>query len=65
VKPTEGRLKINGKDITRLKPHQRAKQGLVYLPQESSVFRKLSVEDNIRAIAETLKISRSHREELV
>ena len=65
VKPTEGRLEINGKDITRLKPHQRAKQGLVYLPQESSVFRKLSVEDNIRAIAETLKISRSEREELV
>ena len=59
VKPTEGRLEINGKDITSLKPHQRAKQGLVYLPQESSVFRKLSVEDNIRAIAETLKISRS------
>jgi lipopolysaccharide export system ATP-binding protein len=65
VKPTEGRLEINGKDITRLKPHQRAKQGLVYLSQESSVFRKLSVEDNIRAIAETLKISRSEREELV
>ena len=65
VKPTEGRLEINGNDITRLKPHQRAKQGLVYLPQESSVFRKLSVEDNIRAIAETLKISRSEREELV
>lgn len=65
VKPTEGRLEINGKDITSLKPHQRAKQGLVYLPQESSVFRKLSVEDNIRAIAETLKISRSEREELV
>ena len=65
VKPTDGRLEINGKDITHLKPHQRAKQGLVYLPQESSVFRKLSVEDNIRAIAETLKISRSEREELV
>jgi len=65
VKPTEGRLEINGKDITGLKPHQRAKQGLVYLPQESSVFRKLSVEDNIRAIAETLKISRSNREDLV
>lgn len=65
VRPTEGKLELNAKDITRLEPHQRAKQGLVYLPQESSVFRKLTVEDNIRAIAETLKISHSEREELV
>ena len=65
VRPTEGKLELNAKDITGLEPHQRAKQGLVYLPQESSVFRKLTVEDNIRAIAETLKISHSEREELV
>ena len=65
VRPTEGRMELNGKDITRLAPHRRAREGLVYLPQESSVFRKLSVEDNIRAIAQTLKISRKEEDELV
>ena len=65
VRPTEGRMELNGKDITRLAQHRRAREGLVYLPQESSVFRKLSVEDNIRAIAQTLKISRKEEDELV
>lgn len=65
VRPTEGRMELNGKDITRLAPHRRAREGLIYLPQESSVFRKLSVEDNIRAIAQTLKISRKEEDELV
>jgi len=65
VTPSAGKLKINGQDITRLPPHKRARAGLVYLPQESSVFRKLTVEDNIRAIAQTLPISRSQQDELV
>ena len=65
VTPSAGKLKINGQDITRLPPHKRARAGLVYLPQESSVFRKLTVEDNIRAIAQTLPISRSQEDELV
>ena len=65
VTPSDGKLKINGQDITRLPPHKRARAGLVYLPQESSVFRKLTVEDNIRAIAQTLSISRSQEDELV
>lgn len=65
VTPSDGKLKINGQDITRLPPHKRARTGLVYLPQESSVFRKLTVEDNIRAIAQTLPISRSQQDELV
>lgn len=65
VTPSDGKLKINGQDITRLPPHKRARAGLVYLPQESSVFRKLTVEDNIRAIAQTLPISRSQQDELV
>ena len=64
VTPSDGKLKINGQDITRLPPHKRARAGLVYLPQESSVFRKLTVEDN-RAIAQTLPISRSQQDELV
>jgi lipopolysaccharide export system ATP-binding protein len=48
-----GRITLNGQDLTRLPVHQRARMGLGYLPQEASVFRKLSVEDNILAILET------------
>jgi len=48
-----GRIELNGKDITRLPMHARARRGLGYLPQEASVFRKLSVEDNLLAILET------------
>ncbi|MCX7218546.1 MAG: LPS export ABC transporter ATP-binding protein [Burkholderiales bacterium] len=47
-----GKIDIDGVDISRLPIHQRAKLGLSYLPQEASVFRKLSVEDNIRAVLE-------------
>jgi len=48
-----GSIRLNGRDITRLPVHRRALLGLGYLPQEASVFRKLSVADNIRAILET------------
>ena len=65
VSPTEGRLELNGKDITRLAPHRRAREGLVYLPQESSILRKLTVEDNIRAIVQTLGISVKEQNDLV
>ena len=65
VTPSAGKLVINGNDITKFPPHKRARAGLVYLPQESSVFRKLTVEDNIRAIAQTLGISRSEQDDLV
>jgi lipopolysaccharide export system ATP-binding protein len=47
-----GRISIDGADILRLPIHQRARLGLSYLPQEASVFRKLTVEDNIRAVLE-------------
>lgn len=50
-----GKIDIDGVDISRLPIHQRAKLGLSYLPQEASVFRKLSVEDNIRAVLELQK----------
>jgi lipopolysaccharide export system ATP-binding protein len=48
-----GRIELDGRDITRLPMHRRAQLGLGYLPQEPSVFRKLSVSDNIMAILET------------
>ncbi len=50
-----GSVKINDRDITSLPIHERARQGLSYLPQDSSIFRTLSVEDNILAILETRK----------
>lgn len=63
--PTSGSLSLKGTEMTRFPPHQRARKGLVYLPQESSVFRKLSVEDNIRAIAQTLGISKQEEDQIV
>ncbi|MBW1645035.1 MAG: LPS export ABC transporter ATP-binding protein [Deltaproteobacteria bacterium] len=56
IKPDAGILLYNDRDITSLPMPQRARQGISYLPQEASVFRKLTVEDNLRAILETLPI---------
>lgn len=55
VRADKGQVFINGKDVTRLPIHERARLGLGYLPQEASVFRKLTVTDNILAILETRK----------
>ena len=63
VRADEGHIFLDGKDITHLPLHARAQRGVGYLPQEASVFRKLSVEDNIMAILEAQKISRQDREE--
>ena len=63
--PASGSLSLNGTEMIHFPPHQRARKGLVYLPQESSVFRKLSVEDNIRAIAQTLDISKQEEDQIV
>ena len=52
VPSDSGKIDINGTDISHLPIHQRARLGLSYLPQEASVFRKLSVEDNVRAVLE-------------
>lgn len=52
VPSDEGKIDLNGIDISRLPIHRRARLGLSYLPQEASVFRKLNVEDNIRAVLE-------------
>ena len=65
VKSTRGKVFLNGKNITRLPMHRRARTGIGYLPQEPSVFRKLSVEDNIRAVVETLKVSGTEKNERV
>lgn len=61
VPVTRGRVFINGTNATRLRMHRRARLGVGYLPQEASVFRKLTVEENILAIVETLKIGRRDR----
>ncbi len=55
VPPDGGRIELDGKDVTRLPMHARAQQGLGYLPQEASVFRKLTVAENILAILEIRK----------
>jgi len=53
IRCDRGKIVLNGTDITRLPVHSRARRGLGYLPQEASVFRKLTVADNIRAILQT------------
>lgn len=55
LRPTEGRVFLGDRDVTLLPMFQRARLGVVYLPQEPSVFRKLSVADNISAILETVE----------
>ena len=62
VKPDEGRVTFQDHVITNLPMHQRARLGIGYLTQEPSVFRKLTVEENILAILETCHISGSERE---
>lgn len=65
IAATRGKVNFNQKDITALPMYKRARLGIGYLPQEASVFRKLSVADNIRAILETLPITRTEIEKKV
>lgn len=58
VQPNEGQISIDNQEVTYLPIHQRARLGLGYLPQEMSIFRKLNVEDNIRAILELQGLKR-------
>jgi len=60
-RPQEGRVYLNGRDVTHLPMYLRARLGLGYLPQEPSIFRKLTAEQNILAVLETLSISREER----
>jgi lipopolysaccharide export system ATP-binding protein len=61
VKPTAGRVLLDGVDITRYPIHQRAHAGLGYLPQEPSVFQKMTVEENLTAVLEVLGMGRALR----
>lgn len=61
LKPTSGRVYLNGEDVTTYPMYMRARKGIGYLPQEPSVFRKLTVEENILAILETLDMSGKER----
>jgi lipopolysaccharide export system ATP-binding protein len=61
VRPTAGTVKFRGRDITGRPMYQRARMGMGYLAQEPSIFRKLTVEQNVMAILETLDISRKER----
>lgn len=63
VKPDQGRVSLDGTDITRMPMYQRARNGIAYLPQEPSVFRKLTVSENLMAILETLNLSELERKE--
>lgn len=69
VRPDKGRISLNGRDVTRVPVYKRARLGLGYLSQEPSVFRKLTVEQNISAILETMPLSgrerRRRRDELL
>ena len=61
LKPDGGRIFLEGEEITNLPMYKRCRMGIGYLPQESSVFRKLTVEENLLAILETLDLSHSER----
>ncbi|MBF8305882.1 MAG: transporter related [Acidobacteria bacterium] len=61
--PDTGRILLDGMDLTRMPMYQRARLGISYLPQEPSVFRKLTVEENLLAVLETLSLSRRERRE--
>lgn len=63
VRPDEGKVFLDGTEITKLPMYKRAQMGIGYLPQEVSVFRKLSVEDNIMAILEMTSLNKKERKE--
>lgn len=61
IKPNVGKVYLNDQEITHLPMYQRARLGIGYLPQEPSVFRKLSVEDNIKAVLEMTPLSKAEQ----
>lgn len=61
IQPNAGSIRFDNYDLTRLPIHERARHGIGYLSQEPSIFRKLSVEENILSVLETLPLSRSER----
>ena len=63
LKPDRGRVMLNGEDITELPVYKRARRGLGFLSQEPSIFRKLTVEQNLMAILEILDLTKSERQQ--
>src|ERR1700721_1887618 len=63
ISPDSGKVLLDGVDLTNMPMFQRARHGISYLPQEASVFRKLSVEDNLMAILQTRRMSGRERRE--
>ncbi|MBZ4189543.1 LPS export ABC transporter ATP-binding protein [Niabella beijingensis] len=63
IKPDEGDVFLNDQNITKLPMYKRAQMGIGYLPQEASVFRKLSVEDNIAAVLEMTRLPKAEQKE--
>src|SRR3978361_1560258 len=61
VRPNSGRVLFSGRDVTDEPMYRRARLGMGYLPQEESIFRKMTVEQNIMAILETLSLSKQQR----
>lgn len=61
VEPDEGAVRLGGRDCTKLPMYKRARLGMGYLPQESSVFRQMTVRDNVLAVLEALSLSRKER----
>lgn len=61
LKPDSGEISLDGTDITQLPLHKRAQQGLCYLPQNSSIFKKLTVEENLLCTIETLNLKKEER----
>lgn len=63
VKPDEGEVFLNDQNITKLPMYKRAQMGIGYLPQEASVFRKMSVEDNVKSVLEMTKLSKEEQKD--
>jgi lipopolysaccharide export system ATP-binding protein len=63
IRPDSGQVLLDGREITSLPMYRRARLGISYLPQEPSIFRKLTVEENVRAILETLRLTEQEEKE--
>ena len=63
IKPNEGKVFLDGQDISSLPMYKRAQMGIGYLSQEASIFRKMTVEDNLLAVLEMTKLSKEHQKQ--